>query len=109
MNANRVPDAIAEFQAALRINPNDAEAHNNLGVAYSSEPGKLADAISEFRAAVRIKPDYVDAQYNLGAALAQTPGHAQEALNHFQVVERLRPDPEVERIIRQLSGKDSTR
>jgi tetratricopeptide (TPR) repeat protein len=106
MKSKNTAEAIQQFQAALAVNPDYAEAHNDLGVAYSSVPGKLTQAIAEFEAAVRIKPDYVDAQYNLGAALAQA-GNEREALRHFQIVERLRPDPQVEQIMRQLSGKNT--
>ena len=102
MKSKDTTEAIQQFQAATAINPNYAEAHNDLGVAYSSIRGKLPEAIAEFQAAVRIKPDYVDAQYNLGAALAQA-GKEHEALAHFEAVERLRPDPQVEGIIRQLT------
>jgi tetratricopeptide (TPR) repeat protein len=98
---------IQEFQAALHLNPNYAEAHNDLGVAYSTLQGHLTEAIAEFEAAVRIKPDYVDAQYNLGAALSQIPARVPEAISHFEAVERIHPDPNVEQIVRQLSGKNA--
>ena len=102
MHGGETAEAIKEFESALRLKPDYGEAHNNLGVAYSSLPGHSKKALSEFEAAVRINPNYVDAQYNLGASLAQTPGKAREALTHFEIVERIHPDPGVEDIIRQL-------
>ena len=43
-------------QAALRINPDDAEAHDNLGVVYGQQ-GRTDEAIREYQAALRINPD----------------------------------------------------
>ncbi|MGA3078183.1 MAG: tetratricopeptide repeat protein, partial [Bryobacteraceae bacterium] len=65
----------AEFQAALRSEPNFAEAHNNLGRALSQIPGRLPEAIAEYRAALRIKPDYAQARANLEAACAQNSSY----------------------------------
>jgi tetratricopeptide (TPR) repeat protein len=56
----RLADAIAEFQAALRINPDYAEAHVNLGDALAKIPGRQVEAIAEYRAALRIRPDYAN-------------------------------------------------
>jgi tetratricopeptide (TPR) repeat protein len=56
----RLPDAVAEFQAALRINPDYAEAHVNLGNSLSQIPGQQPEAIAEYQAALRIRPDYAN-------------------------------------------------
>ena len=48
---------MAEYEAALRINPDLAEAHFNLGNALSHLPGRLPEAITEYEAALRISPD----------------------------------------------------
>ena len=56
-SGGRLPEAIAEYQAALRINPDLAEAHINLGNALSQLPGRLPDAIAQYEAALRIRPD----------------------------------------------------
>jgi cytochrome c-type biogenesis protein CcmH/NrfG len=53
----RMPDAIAEFTAALRSEPDFVEAHVSLGKALSLTPGRLADAVAEYEAALRIRPD----------------------------------------------------
>ncbi len=87
----RLPDAIAEFQAALRIDPNYAAAHSNLGSALAQLPGRMPDAIGEFQAALRIDPDYAEAHYNLGNALAQMPDRLPDAIAEFEAVLRLEP------------------
>ena len=86
----RLPEAMAEYQAALRLKPDSAEAHNNLGSAFS-QTGRSADAISEFQAALRIQPDYSEARNNLGLVLAQMPGHAADAIAEQQAAVRLKP------------------
>jgi len=55
--AGRVQEAISHFETALRIDPNSAEAHINLGIALSGIPGRTPEAIQHFKAALRIKPD----------------------------------------------------
>jgi tetratricopeptide (TPR) repeat protein len=55
----RLPEATAEFQAALRIEPDFLEAHVNLANALAQTPGRHADAIREYEAALRLRPDPV--------------------------------------------------
>jgi len=55
----RLPEAIAEFEAALRGAPNLVEAHVNLANALAKTPGRIPDAIAEYEAALRISPDPV--------------------------------------------------
>ena len=64
----RLPEAIANYQAAIRIYPAYAEAHNNLGSAWAQLPGHLPDAIREFNEAIRCRPDFTQARANLFAA-----------------------------------------
>jgi len=99
----RLPEAIAHFEAALRIDPKNAEAQNNLGFALTSVQGRLPEAISHFEAALKINPDYADAHYNLGVALANL-GRIPEAIRHLEAAERLKPDPELEQLIRRLKA-----
>jgi tetratricopeptide (TPR) repeat protein len=88
----RLPDAIAEYQAALRIKPDFAEAHVNLGNSLSQIPGRLPDAIAEYQAALQIKPDYAEAHNDLGIALSFTPGRLQDAMAEYQTALRIKPD-----------------
>jgi hypothetical protein len=65
----RLPDAIAQYEAALRIDPGYAEAHTSLGNALSQLPGRLPDAIAQYETALRIDPGSAVAHTNLGNAL----------------------------------------
>jgi tetratricopeptide (TPR) repeat protein len=68
-------EAIACFKEALRLKPDYAEAHNDLGNVYtrlgmvSKDQGKLAKAVAAYRLAIKLKPDYAEAHGNLGIAL----------------------------------------
>jgi tetratricopeptide (TPR) repeat protein len=46
-------DAVAEYQAARRSQPDFADAHYNLGVALARLPDRRADAIAELEQALR--------------------------------------------------------
>ena len=69
----RVRAALAEagaaraFKGALRIDPENADAHYNLGVIYK-ETGRDDEAVALLKEAVRINPSHADAHFNLGAA-----------------------------------------
>lgn len=102
----KMTEAIAHFEAALRIDPNHAEAHNNLGFTLTSFPNRMPEALRHFEAAVRINPNYADAQYNLGVALTNVPGRMPDAIKHFEAAERLRPDPGLEQLLKQLQHQN---
>jgi tetratricopeptide (TPR) repeat protein len=61
-------EVLAEFRQALRLRPDYAEAHNNMGLVLA-QSGEDEKAAAEFREASRIRPDYADAHANLGAVL----------------------------------------
>jgi protein O-mannosyl-transferase len=86
----RIPEAIAQFEAALRLKPDYAEAHNDLGSALASA-GRISEAIAQFEEVVRLEPDYVVARNNLGVALFSA-GRIPEAIAQFEEALRLKPD-----------------
>jgi tetratricopeptide (TPR) repeat protein len=49
--------AIEEYTEALRINPNEADVHKNLGLAYEAQ-GKHAEAMKHFGESLRINPHH---------------------------------------------------
>jgi tetratricopeptide (TPR) repeat protein len=57
------------FRRAIEINPDHAEARDNLGLIYQAR-GRLDDAVREFRQAVNSHPDYPLARFHLGRVLA---------------------------------------
>jgi tetratricopeptide (TPR) repeat protein len=77
----RVSEAIAHFQAALKIKPEYADAHYNMGYALARQ-GKLDEGIYHFSEALRIRPKNVNNHNNMGVALA-LKGDYREAVDHF--------------------------
>jgi tetratricopeptide (TPR) repeat protein len=88
-HAGRAQEAIGHYEEALRLQPDDSEAHYNLGVALE-QGGKLDDAVGHFEQALRFKPD-AETHMNLGVVLWRT-GRVQEAIEHFEQALRLKPD-----------------
>ena len=68
---NQGDAAISEFKETIRIDPDNAGAHFNLGIAYGGQGNELdnLDAeVAEYKEAIRINPDHADAHYALGWA-----------------------------------------
>jgi len=89
---NRIPEAIAAFEAALQINPDSAETHYNLGNTLRKLPGRVPDAIAEYEAAVRINPGSAEAHDNFGNALLDVPGRVPDAVAQLEAALRINPD-----------------
>jgi protein O-mannosyl-transferase len=89
---DRLPEAIAEFQTALRIHPASAEAHLSLGSALARLPDRMPEALAEFQTTLRMRPDYAEAHFDLGRALAHVPGRLPDAITEYRAALRLRPD-----------------
>jgi tetratricopeptide (TPR) repeat protein len=83
-------DAINEYQMALKITPNYAEAHNGLGKALQQE-NKYDDAVKQFQAAISIEPNFAEALNNLGIALEHI-GQYDDAISDYRKALKLRPE-----------------
>jgi len=88
--AGREPEAIAQYEQALQIQPGYPQAQYNLGNALS-KMGRLGEAMEHWNQAVRLNPDFAEARYNLGVALMGL-GRVSEAVGQLEQVLRDKPD-----------------
>jgi Flp pilus assembly protein TadD/mono/diheme cytochrome c family protein len=89
LELGRHDDAIAHFQASLKLQPGTAAAHYNLGTALTLAR-RLNEAAGEYREALRIDPAYANAHNNLGNVFVAEGNYA-AAIAEFTEVVRLQP------------------
>jgi tetratricopeptide (TPR) repeat protein len=85
----RHAEAVAEWRNALRVDPENAKAHTNLGIALWHK-GEAEPALAEFRKAVVLNARSTEAHNNLGVALVQL-GRFADAIPHFRIVLEANP------------------
>lgn len=67
MKSGRIIEAEKAFSAAVTVDPDNAEAHCNRGVALGAMQ-RYEDAIDSYRSALSRKPDYIQPLFNMGNA-----------------------------------------
>ncbi len=78
--------AIEDYDRAVGINPQDADAYIGRGAAY----GKLGDyrqAISDFDRAIGINPEHAEPYYNRGLAYSELGNHGQAISDYDRAIE----------------------
>ncbi len=90
MDAERVADAQAQYETALKIRPDYVEACNNLANIYS-KTGRLAEAAVLYHRALGLKPDYPQARNGLGNLLSQE-GDLRGSMEQLSLAIRYSPD-----------------
>lgn len=83
------PDAAELLKRAVALQPDLAEAHNDLGNVLGAQ-GKFVQAAACFERAAALKPDFADAHYNRGLALGNL-GRFADAAGSFQRALALNP------------------
>ena len=69
-NTNRYEEALEVSQKAIKISPNDAALHLNLGHVLI-KLGRFYDSSESLKNAIKLKPDFAEAFTNLGFALRE--------------------------------------
>ncbi len=85
----KLDQAIANYQQALKIEPNNALAYNQMGEIYVQQ-GKLDAAIAACQNAIKIQPNLAAAYKNLGNAL-QAGGKIDEAIRSYSKAVEIDP------------------
>ena len=86
-----VAKGVAIFREAVRLGPDDTDAHTGLAFALTIA-GKRAEAAAEFRTAIRLRPDDAQAYSNLGAILTDAEHDYDGAVVALRTAVRLRPE-----------------
>ena len=84
-----VPEAMGQIRQALKINPNSADALNNLGYALQ-RLDRLEEAITCHREALKLFPEFAEARNNLGVDL-QRMGRFEDAESQYREVLKIDP------------------
>ena len=79
---NKFEEAKDLYDQILKINPNYAQAHNNLGVIFQNSK-EYQKAIKCYEKAIEIIPNYSNAHNNLGIIFKEN-GDTQKAINYYE-------------------------
>ena len=90
LDQGKLDDAITCYEKALEIEPDCAEAYNNMGNAFRSK-GKLDDAILCYQKALKLKPDFAGAYNNMGNT-SQDQEKLNEAICYYEKALEIEPD-----------------
>jgi uncharacterized protein (TIGR02466 family) len=82
--------AITHYQTGLKVNPQDARGHFNLGTALRDK-GNLSEAATSYQKAITLFPNYTDAYNNLGETL-RDQGDMDAAVKSYQEALSRNPD-----------------
>jgi len=88
--AGRTEEAIAAWNQALVLSPDNDKANNNVGLLLTGA-GRFEEAIPHFEKTLKVNPEYPAAHSNLGVALAGT-GKLEAAIAEFQKALAVDPD-----------------
>jgi protein O-mannosyl-transferase len=91
MAKQRPADALPHFEAAVRVSPDFADAHGNLGFALSQIPARASEAGKAYETALRLAPNNAEAHNGLGGVLMRS-GDCAGAIPHFAAALKAKPD-----------------
>jgi tetratricopeptide (TPR) repeat protein len=89
-NTDRLSEAVFTGKKTVELNPDDAEAHYNLGNTFELL-SRFEEAIVSYKQATTLQPDYAEAYINLGKILEEL-GRYEEAEKNFRNAIFLKPD-----------------
>ena len=92
MQSGKIDEAEPILRRVIVSNPNNADAHNLLGVVFDQK-GRTQAAEREFRTSISLNPKGVSAMANLGVLLAHAK-RDDEAIKTFEAVLRAAEEPD---------------
>jgi type IV pilus assembly protein PilF len=61
----RIPEALSEYQRAIELDPDNADARNAMGILLHVSYHRPADAIEHYQKALEVRPNFSEAKTNL--------------------------------------------
>jgi tetratricopeptide (TPR) repeat protein len=105
----RAHEAIAHYEAVVRLDPKQFRAQYNLGTILMDIPGRLAEAIGHLENALTIQPKSAEAHVNLGVALADNPSRRRDAIAHLEIALAEKPNLPIRPLLDQLRSDSKTK
>jgi tetratricopeptide (TPR) repeat protein len=99
-------EAMKYYRAAIRINPDEAKAHMNLGLILEGL-GQYNEALRELTEAARLAPKDVGIHFDMGCVFVEL-GCRDKAIEQFTEALRLNPDLKLAELRLQELGVDTT-
>ncbi len=93
----RLAEAVDAYRAALAINPNYADAYNNLGNVFQ-DLQQAENALECYRQAIRCEPNNANAYRNLGYVLKEH-GRIAEGLDYLEQAQSIEPNNVIRYVI----------
>jgi tetratricopeptide (TPR) repeat protein len=85
--------AVAGFEKAMELEPQDARARNDFGITLE-KAGRMGEAIAQYKKALETDPRNADAYFNLGSVEARG-GQLDDAISNLEQSLRLNPGHEL--------------
>jgi tetratricopeptide (TPR) repeat protein len=104
---DRSNEAEKSYRQAIKLKPDYAEAHSNLGNTLQ-ELGKLDEAEKSFRQAIELKPDFAEAHNNLGKILYKV-GYKDLALESIEKANNIDPQFQDARLLLKVMKSRKSR
>ena len=92
MRGRNLSQAMADYDAALKVKPDLAEAYVNKGIALVHMGGRDADAVSVISQGLQLNPIRPEVAYYTRAVAHEMLGNARAAYNDYRQAATLKPD-----------------
>ena len=89
---NRYEEALAAYDAALKLNPDDPSTLGNQGVALALM-GRNEEALAAFDRSLELRPSHFATHYNRGVVLSDLGRHEEAVAAYGEALKRRRDDP----------------
>ncbi|HQU85235.1 MAG TPA: tetratricopeptide repeat protein, partial [Pyrinomonadaceae bacterium] len=90
--SNNTELAIKYYRTAINLDPNAANAHNNLGNLLAKDENRLVEAEEMYRTAIKLNPNDANSHNNLGILLAEDKSRWNEAETMYRTAIKLNPN-----------------